>query len=374
MRQELERRGHDFLLLVRRNAVPEIVKELRARAVLDEDPTFRLEWSFAERTRRFVELLHARVDRVVREDDVVMITIATQVEAHAAAHWLRSLRRKPFVVVTFLSDRWNRAGQEEHERQAAEFREVARTLATLSPDDANRMLFTAVTEPLAAELGQLLGTPFLFTPMLQRYGTLPVVERSAIPRAGILGGTRREKGSHRIPDVIRACRDVVAVEFVVQLTNDNLSVDDRSQLAAIAGLPGVVVLPDALPLEEYETTLARLDVLLFPYEEIPYRQRTSGVFGEAVAHGIPVVVTPGTWLAQQIEEGRAAGVVADDHSAEAMARAIARAVRELEALRGLAASLRDAWRKDVSITAYLDIIEAELARRKPPRPRRRWWW
>jgi hypothetical protein len=43
---DFARRGKKLLLLVNSRAEPGIVKELSARAVFD-DPTFRLEWSFA---------------------------------------------------------------------------------------------------------------------------------------------------------------------------------------------------------------------------------------------------------------------------------------------------------------------------------------
>jgi len=115
----------------------------------------------------------------------------------------------------------------------------------------------------------------------------------------ILGGTRREKGSHLIPEIIRACRPLVQLEFVVQLTNNTLTAVEVETLARIADEPDVSVIREAMSLAEYESALNGADTALFPYEIIPYRKRISGVFAEAAAYGKPVVVTPGTWMAGQ---------------------------------------------------------------------------
>ena len=377
LREELDRRGTKLVLLVNAHAEPRVVAELQARAVLD-DPTFRMEWSFEERSRRFVALLHEHVDRFVKRDDRLLVTIATQLEADALTRWLQELpdRKKPWVVVLFLSDRWNRGTREEYERQMGEFRELRAALAKRSLEDARRMILGSLTDLLAKELSDLLGTKVSSAPMPLPYGHPPPSTRTSTrPRVAILGGTRREKGSYRIPEIIRATRALVDVEFLVHLTNDTLSAEDAAHLARIASEPHVTVIREAMPLAEYEAALGGADLALHPYEVIPYRQRTSGVFGEAVAFGKPVIVTPGTWMAEQIEAGRAAGVIADGEAPESYARAIARCVADLGAFRRAAESVSDAWRRTVSLSAFIDQLEAEIARRaaeEPPRRRRFW--
>lgn len=331
-RDELARRGKKLLLFVNARAERHVIAEIDGQPVFD-DPTFRLEWSFEERTRRFVDMLHEHIDPVVRADDCVMLTIATQLEAHALARWQQELpaSKRPWIVVLFVSDRWNRAGREEYERQVAEFAVARETL------DAQRMIFFAVTSSLAEELTDLLGTHVAPAPIPLPYGTPPPSTLSPIPRVALLGGGRPEKGSYLIPEIIRACREQVEVEFFVHAS--------------------------PLPLAEYEAELAKTGLGLFPYETIPYRKRCSGVFAEMVAWGKPCVVTPGTWLAEQIESGRAAGVVADDLQPESIARAIARCVADLAPLTRAAQAKSAAWRKTQSLPAFVDLMEQELARR-----------
>ena len=213
--RELNRRGRELVLLINVQASARVVSELKARAVL-EDPTFRLEWSFEERSRRFGDMLHKQVDRLLKAGDWVLLTVSTQLEAHALTLWLQELprRKMPWIVVLFLSDRWNRSGPDEYERQIAEFGKVAAAIATLTPEQTPRMIFCAVTDLLAEELSGLLGTKPHVVPIPLSYGDAPSSGsanfEARVPRVAILGGTRREKGSYLIPGIVRACRPLVS--------------------------------------------------------------------------------------------------------------------------------------------------------------------
>jgi len=378
--EELDRRRRELILLVNRQAPAAIVTALRARAVLD-DPTFRLEWSFEERSRRFLDMLHRQVDRLVKADDCVLITVSTQLEAHALTRWLTELprRKKPWMVILFLSDRWNRSGRDEYERQMAEFRELEAVISSLAPEEARRVIFCALTELLAEELSGLLGTGVAVAPMPLPYGHPPAGSLPSRhphrPRVAIFGGTRREKGSYLIPGIVKACRPLVDVEFLVQLANNSLTPEEMEVLGRISEEPEVTVIREAMPPAEYEASLNSADLALFPYELIPYRKRTSGVFGEAVAFGKPVVVTAGTWMARQIEAGRAAGTIFEGAEPDSIAEAIARCGANLESLKRSAEGLSDEWRRTISLPAFVDFMERQLALRGPEeQPSRRWFW
>lgn len=386
--EELGRRGTKFLPLVSIHAPRQIVGRLRARAVFD-DPTFRMEWSFEERSARFVEMLHRHVDRLVRRDDRILVTVATQLEADALTRWLARLpqRKKPWVIVLFMSDRWNRSGPEERSRQLGEFATLRTAVAARSVDDARRQIYCTLTEQLAAELTGLLGTEVVSAPIpLPYHEPAPhdqVRPRDSPPLVAVLGGLRREKGSYLLPEIIRACRPLVRVEFLVHLMNNTLSPPEVETVAAIAREPGVRTLEGAIPMDGYHAAVERADIGLFPYEVVPYRQRTSGVFAEMVAAGKPVIATAGTWMAEQIEAGRAAGAIADELRPEPFARAIAACVAALAPLRQQAQSASAEWRRTVSMPAFVDFVEAQIAAREPHLSQRRrflsratwrWWW
>lgn len=265
----------------------------------------------------------------------------------------------------FLSDRWNRSGREEYERQIAEFRILNAAISSLAPEDAQRLIFRAPTNLLAEELSDLLGAKVNVAPIALPYGDSGLYSspkpNSHLPRVAVLGGTRREKGSYLLPDIVRACRSHVQVEFLVHLANNTLTTEEAEKLAQIAEEPQVIVIREPITLHEYNVALNSADIGLFPYEIIPYRKRTSGVFAEAVAYGKPVVATRGTWMAKQIEAGRAAGTIFEDLEPDSIARAIARCVVDLESLQQSAQALSIEWSNKGGISGFVDFIEEQIA-------------
>jgi glycosyltransferase involved in cell wall biosynthesis len=366
--EEFRRRGRTFELLVSVYAPASIVADLDAHAVVD-DPTFRMELSFEQRSDRFLAILHEQLDRRAGVNDCVLITVSTQLEAHALTRWVTELPsvQKPWVVILFLSDRWNRSGQAEYERQIAEFRKLRAAISSLSAMDAHRVIFLTLTARLAAELTSLLGTAVCVAPLPMPYAEpqeyVAAKLPSARPRVAVLGGMRAEKGSHLIPEIIRACRARVPVEFLVHIANNTLTADELKRLAPIAHEPNVTVIDRPMTRTEYYSAVASADLGVFPYEVIPYRQRTSAVFAEMVAFGKPVVATRGTWLAEQIEAGRAAGTIFDDLEPELITEAIARCVSELTQLTRSAQALSSAWRGTVSLPAFIDLMDATITAR-----------
>jgi glycosyltransferase involved in cell wall biosynthesis len=220
---------------------------------------------------------------------------------------------------------------------------------------------------LAQELSDLLGVKVSVAPMPLEYGDANLYRapprQHPLPRVAVLGGVRREKGSYLLPEIVRACRARVAVEFLVQLANNGFSAQEMAELEQIAQQPHVSTIPGALSLSEYNIALNSADIALFPYEVIPYRKRTSGVFAEAVAYGKPVIATAGTWMAQQVEAGRAAGVVFEHLDAQCIAQAIAHCVANLDSLQRAAAALGDKWRQGRGTAAFVDLMETEIAAR-----------
>jgi len=380
LEEEALRRGLAPLLLIHADAEPEVRAALpRARAVL-HDPVFRPDRSFDERTAEFAAMLHAHLDASVRRGDRVLMTIATQCEARALAVWLRDLpaRRKPWILVLFPSDRWNRGGAAERERQVAELEVLGAEVRALSAADRRRLLLASHTRGLAAELAGIVGAPFAVAPMLEDPRELAPAAGSPAhpPRIAVLGGARREKGSHRVRAIAAACRRRAAARFLVQIANETLTAGELAELEGIAGDSGVEVLRGPLGREEYSRALRESDLLLLPYDRLPYRQRPSGILSEAVLGGLPVVVPRGTWLAEQVETGTAAGVVYGDVAGEregdgeieATAEAVALALADLAALRARARSLAHGWRRAHSPGTFLDWLEGEIARREGTAP------
>jgi glycosyltransferase involved in cell wall biosynthesis len=378
---EARRRGMKPLLLMNAAADRAVRRALPGRAVL-HDPVFRSDLSFDERTRVFTAMLHEHVDRLLRRDDRLLMTVATQCEARALAAWLAELpeAKRPWTVVLFPSDRWNRnaaavgasdgvlAGPSQRARQIEEIRITGADLAALPEAVRRRLLLCANTQGLCDELAARLGTGVLVAPMAELIEDMPGPRaqprpEKRPPRVAALGGARPEKGSHLLPEIVAASRRLSRVDFLVHLVNEQMPADAFARLLRLADEPGVETAVGALDRSAYLSLLAAADLGLFPYERSAYRHRTSGVFSEFVAAGLPSVVPSGTWLAQQVTSGAAAGVVYEGESAAQIAAAIADCVVNLERLSEQARQLAPEWRRTQTMTAFFDWAEGEIASR-----------
>lgn len=363
--EEAGRRGWELDLLASVHTAPAVLVRLApfARPVLN-DPTFDMSRTFEQRVDEFVRQLRAHAEPALTEESRVLVTVATQCEACALARWARELPRGliPSFFVLFLSDRWNRAGARPDE--PAELRTAGEALAMLDTRTRERFALFASTAPLAEELSWRLSAPVWPAPAHLNYSGLAEIAAArrdrgipARPVVGVLGGARPEKGSHRVPAIVSACRDRVAARFVLQAFNEGLTAADLEALRALRDEPGVHMIEDEIEREEYERVLGEIDVLLCPYERLNYRQRNSGIFSEAVAAGAVAVVPSATWLGDRIEAGRAAGVVYHGDEPGDVADAVRRCVAALPALREAAAALAAPWREAESFGAALDAME-----------------
>jgi glycosyltransferase involved in cell wall biosynthesis len=285
------------------------------------------------------------------------------------ARWLQRLEpeQRPMVVCLFLSDRWNRVGARPEE--PAELAVTAHSLGGLDPAAAARLTLCAATPGLAEELSARLAWPARSMPAHLVYSDFGPVGSQPSPRSfprkpvvAMLGGARPEKGSHLIPAIVAACRDTTRVCFLVQAFNETCDRADFRALHALHRAREVKLLRGAVGRRRFLAALSEADMLLFPYDRLPYRQRNSGVFCEAVAAAKPVVAPRGTWLGGEIDDGRASGVSYDGEGPEVIAEAVGECARRLPELSVHAHALAPAWRAEQSLTAFLDAVDELVAK------------
>jgi hypothetical protein len=87
-----------------------------------------------------------------------------------------------------------------------------------------------------------------------------------------------------------------------------------SQLTSIKGGVKVNLIEDNISRLEYVKWLAKSDFILLPYDPEAYKERTSGIFTEAIIAGKIVVVTPNTWMAQELGKYNLENLVIDWHN------------------------------------------------------------
>ncbi len=146
----------------------------------------------------------------------------------------------------------------------------------------------------------------------------------------------------------------IVAELQASVTNFDANVV-HTTLRRLREMPGVTLREGALSTEEYYGLLDRADIVVQPYNTRTYHSQTSGVFAEAVAHGKPVVIPRGTWMARQLKQ-HAAGVMFIPNDAQSLYEAVLEAVDRYDELAELAAQRAEPWRKRHCVASYLDTI------------------
>jgi hypothetical protein len=173
-----------------------------------------------------------------------------------------------------------------------------------------------------------------------------------------VGGARRERGGELVPDVVKHCSSL-GVRFFIQAGHSEHADFDEHVLTALSGLPHVRLHEGALERSAYYGAIAD-SVVLLAYDPSRYRLRDSGVYHEAKLLDAPVLVSAGTWMAEEVT-ALGNGLVIEDHSAAAIVDCIARAQRVLPALKAAAARVGRDAREQHGVGRCIDAIAGAFA-------------
>jgi glycosyltransferase involved in cell wall biosynthesis len=221
-----------------------------------------------------------------------------------------------------------------------------------------RVILGAETEPMREALMRMTGVPFTYFPHPvapggeQGAGSKERHISSTITMASY-GSARYEKGSDLLVAAVdEFCRRYPdsRVRFVLQ------SVDgDANFWEHLKGNPKVRLIPDYFADGEYAQRLQETDVLLLPYRRSSYALRVSRVVIEAMVHGIPVVATRGTTLAEQAEEFGAA-VLCEDENAESLVAAMHDLEQRFDELKQCVELQKQKAREHFSIVFFRELL------------------
>lgn len=337
---ELIRRGETVRILSHRNAPG---AELCPEAAIV--PTFQLSlydvvsndaaWStiehFVVHNRSFQSDL-ARLDPKLFEGSVALFPMIGANQLLGLFRWLGGLaqERRPKVAITLFEPRaWN-----ETNAAARFFKAV---WEGCQPELRKDVVIFARTPPGAVMFAKQLGIPASVFPYAvpDRYlapkpDTAPTGDRMIV---SFVGGARRDRGTALIPEVARRCSGM-GVEFHVQARGGQGHIFDTAPLKALSALPHVRLEHGTLNRDDFCRAIGE-SVVLLPYRPNDYRWRDSGVYHEAKLLDAPVLVTAGTWMADEVGS-LGNGLVIEAFSADAVVACIAQAQRQLAALRAAA--------------------------------------
>jgi len=120
--------------------------------------------------------------------------------------------------------------------------------------------------------------------------------------------------------------------------------------------PAVHRLSGNLNSSDYYREMQYADVVLAVYDPSVYRGASSGVFAEAVAMEKPVITSPDSWMADEINTGHAAGIILKDYSVESLRNSLTQYVNEAADLAVKARQCSASWREHHQISRFMDSL------------------
>jgi glycosyltransferase involved in cell wall biosynthesis len=265
----------------------------------------------------------ASVDAAELRPATIAVSHTTTIfQLGALAQWYVSLPadRRPKLFIQFQHPvDWLVEPAAERPRAVALAKDAAAALA-----GAGRVRFAANSEILARRIAADLAQPCALMPVPVRWpaaGSLGAPERGVV--FGSFGGLRAEKGALLLAPAIAAFASrYPEARFIVHAPPGS----DRDAVRALRRLPQVELIGKSFARKaEYFAAVARARWILLPYDPQPYEVRTSGIFIEALGLGIPVVVTPGTWMAAELRAHGGRGLVMAGYRADALTQCLEQA-------------------------------------------------
>jgi glycosyltransferase involved in cell wall biosynthesis len=353
------RRDVDLKVFVRRRATPEVLEATGATAlfgVADEDK--------APPSPHGAEAdALAAERRAATPPDVVIFPWADPELMHGVADWLASLHpaARPGLVFHFVHPEPSWTLDDRREQATGDLREFRRGAARIkSLATGAGLAFTAVDPRLCrliAVAGEIECLPSPLPKLYPSKAELAAMSRDR-PRGrttiSLLGGLRAEKGEALYADIIAGIgADVPGAAFFVQMSDQPRAKALAESLRGRSDQVRVLIGVGPLAHNDYLRRLATSDLVLLPYMGPNYAMRPSGIFAEAAACGVPVAAPAGTWMADRLAEGWAAGEVFETANVADITAAVVRALARLPQLRAEAAETCDRWRRTHSVDAYL---------------------
>jgi hypothetical protein len=363
--EAIGKRGIEARFLVNQKAVPEVMQALPASAVFSHTPYDRISRdplagpleSFIVQANTFATGLGQAVEAGLGRDDLVLTLTTTQHELYGLAIAFDAMDEavRPRLLINFGFSNFMVRGSPNLAWNAGLYRFAMRCLNQVTETD--RLILTATGDGMAQAISQLLDHPVRVYPKTSHYpfedrlGQPPPTARRD-PIVAFLGASLEKKGFGLLP---RLVSENDRLNWIIQTSPAESARrtwgDAESFMRESENVE--IVAGDLTPSAYYDLLL-RADIVLLPYDAAQMRFQDSGIFAEAVAAEKVLVVPDETWMSDHIAAGRGAGTIFRSHDSECISSALRAAVEQLPSLRARASSLAPEWRKNQSMSAYLD--------------------
>jgi hypothetical protein len=356
--------GFEALTFIPRSADLQVATILNAQRILPVVPRRQADRdevlnSFANGFQALSPLWEAIEGHRPNPSDMLLITSLRAMVIYALGVWLNRLRpeARPAVFFRSIGFEFFDFRTMTYNGEAWAYRFALKDLASRS--GADRVFVTVNNQELLASTEQLAMRRAFFMPVPKYYGddatpAPPIRSDATTVYVHVKYGSAAPQ---QIGDAIQRLRGRHGLKFLVKFCQP---LEDRDPARSIfddgVRRGDIELLPTTENHVQYLRTLARSDIVLLPYDPARYRLLTSGVFCEAASYGKVAVVPDKTWMADQIADGRAAGVLFPEPTAVEMSAAILQAVQEFPRLRAEALPRAAAFRAENSCRRNLELM------------------
>ena len=287
----------------------------------------------------------------IPDNSIVMIPTALQAHIFGLARFIKT-ENFPTSSKVILNFHWDNVS--DNPEQAELYKVAFSRLKSVLPE--SQIFISAHTKGVAKALNSVSqGLPVHVMPMPQYYGEdrpKPLEKPVTKPVMTVLGRSIKRKGSGKVLDLVNKLHGIhPQLRFRIQST----SVSRREKWKAFFR-PRISLILGGMPMDQYLANLRQSDIFLLPYLPEEYRDRTSGVFAECAAVGGIAVVPKDTWLARQIEQENAVGVIYDPNVPNSIENAVIQAAEQIQDLKPKAINAADYWWQNVSACAYVTAL------------------
>lgn len=361
-----EDKGYEVVVLVRHNAEPSVLKELSAIPALSFGEQRELSEDLETTQAIFDEenaLSRSELSSVITElseDDMVVMHTTTNFGLEGVADWLESSAPggcKIRHLLRFEPDYNNRVPDWKEPIRNAFMNVCANALRRMSADSFDSCFFVDSRE-LRSRYEELTHLEYRLVPLSINFGDFipyPPPERSDRNEIRFLlpGLARPEKGINILPRAIdlfweRGGMGQFAIHFFAN-ENRRQKFEEKHPHISVHGKP---IMGD--PFLEF---LSQSDVILLPYDNHNYRERTSHILIEALGCGRPVITTSGTPLESEIRSLNAdCAIFMKSYSSEGLADALLEFVKSPKKVSQAAWGVSATMRSKHNIHSLIDVF------------------
>lgn len=135
-----------------------------------------------------------------------------------------------------------------------------------------------------------------------------------------------------------------------------------AELRRLADVPSIELIDGLLDADTYADVLQKSTVLLIPYRGVHYHSSTSGVFAEAVAHGVVPIAAAQSWAGGELRRLGLGELTFEEDSEASLTAVVERVLDNLPTLRSRMTEAANAWRAYHNPVSYVTIFTETMSR------------